>query len=86
MNSEFVLEQAELTAQKLLTENPDQQDNELLNHAYLATLGRRPNQSERELALSFLSETATESHENRLAAWSRLFHSLFASVDFRYLK
>lgn len=84
MNSEFVMEEAEKAARRLLRENPAATKEDLLDQAWLRTLARRPDESERAMALDFLEQP--EAGAQPAAAWARLFHSLFASVDFRFLK
>lgn len=84
MNSEFVMEESEKAARRLLRENPAATEEDLLNQAWLRTLARLPDESERTTALDFLRQT--ESAVEPSAAWARLFHSLFASIDFRFLK
>ena len=84
MNSEFVMEESEKAARRLLRENPAATEENLLNQAWLQTLARLPDESERTMALDFLRQS--ESAVKPSAAWARLFHSLFASIDFRFLK
>ena len=84
MNSEFVMEESEKAARRLLRENPAATEEDLLNQAWLRTLARLPDESERTMALDFLQQP--ENAVKPSAAWARLFHSLFASIDFRFLK
>ncbi len=83
MNSEFVMEESAKAAQRLLRENPAATERDLLNQAWLRTLARLPDESERTMALDFLRRSEADAQSS---AWSRLFHSLFASVDFKFLK
>ena len=55
MNNEFVQRQAEALSRRV-SERPA---NERLDYAYLLTLGRRPNGSERDLAADFMKEVST---------------------------
>ena len=87
MNSPFVMEQSRFAAARLLKDNlPD--DSARLNRAYQRTLGRPPSQRERELVLKYLRDfrPAKARGDARSQAWSTVFQSLFASVDFRYVE
>ena len=84
MNSEFVMEESEKAARRLLRENPEATEEDLLDQAWLWTLARLPDESERAKSLDFLRRS--EAGAKPTATWSHLFHSLFASVDFRFLK
>ncbi|MCS1408450.1 MAG: hypothetical protein M2R45_01625 [Verrucomicrobia subdivision 3 bacterium] len=84
MNSNFVMKEAEKAAQRLVTDYPAANDETLLDLAYLRTLNRLPYKLERAVALEFIRESNTA--EQPRAAWPSLFHSLFASVDFRFLR
>ena len=84
MNGEFVMEESEKAARRLLRENPEATEEDLLDQAWLRTLARLPDESERAMALDFLRRSEAVAKPD--AAWSRLFHSLFASVDFRFLE
>ena len=82
MNDAFVIREAENAARKLL-QNKDLSVEERLNLAYKTTLGRKPEQAEKSLALDYL-----EQHHNGKddpEAWAGILHSLYACVDFRYL-
>jgi len=79
MNSSFVRTQAEEAAKRLLDENLT--DNTLrIDHAYRRTIGRSATSREREIVLKFL-----EQEKDKVKAWTQILHSLFASLDFRYL-
>jgi Protein of unknown function (DUF1553) len=79
MNNPFVLEQAKQAAVRLLEESlPD--DAARLTRAYRLTLGRPPTDGERAVARRFLAG------RDPTDAWASLFHTLFASADFRYVE
>ena len=82
MNSEFVMAQADRSARTLLAENPRTNPADLLELAWLKTLSRKPHPEEKESALAFMAQSELAPAET----WSRIFHSLFASIDFRFLK
>ncbi len=75
MNDPFVLEQARQAAQHLLT-LPDLSDEQRLESAYRASLGRSPTAREKELHLGQRADVD----------WESVFHALFGSVEFRYIK
>ena len=75
------MEQSRVAAQRLLAE-PAANDNERLELSFRRTLGRTPTAEEREIAVRTIREG--ESVGAGEAAWTELFHALFASVDFRY--
>lgn len=82
MNDPFVIKEAETAAKKIL-QNKDLTAEERLNLAYKITLGREPEQQEKSLALNYI-----EQHNNGdddPEAWAGIMHSLYASIDFRYL-
>ena len=81
MNSSFVMEEAERAARRLLKETEGSPDEERIRRAWSRSLGRPPHPGEQERVLSFLAEASEEDE-----AWGRIFHSLFCTVDFRYLK
>jgi hypothetical protein len=86
MNSEFVMQKARQAADQLLTKFPDHNSLELLNQAYLTVIGRRPLSEEQDLALAFLNDFDMAKEDAEMEVWSHLYHSLFATVDFRFLK
>jgi hypothetical protein len=87
MNSPFVMDAARHAAEDIL--ELDLPDAERLDLAYRRTLGRLPTEAERDLALHYIrslkSSTKADPNTARLQAWSRLYQSLLASIDFRYL-
>jgi len=78
LNHPFVSEQARHAAARLLAERSPS-DDARLTRAYRLILGREPTAGERRVALGFLRGRDPQE------AWAMLFHSLFASGDFRYL-
>ena len=83
MNSEWIMDQAESAAARLLSEQ-DQSDHKRLSHAYLTTLSRQPSQTERQIAMDFLSKTVNQ--DQQIKAWEGIYHALFSCVDFRYIQ
>ncbi len=80
MNHPFVRTQAQAAAKRLLAENlPD--DEARLQRACRLALGRAPTDGEKVVAKKCLSKET-----DPVAAWTDLFHTLFASADFRYVK
>jgi len=84
MNHPFVIAQARLAAERLLTA-PEIDESSRLTWAWRQTLGRRPNRAEEEAARRFLSGLPADDAQQTTAAWAQLFQSLFATIDFRYL-
>jgi hypothetical protein len=86
MNHPFAMEQARLAAKKNL-EVTDLNDAARIDRAYRTAIGRLPTESERKLALKFLSASSTEGNADtgRLDVWAEFYQVLFASMDFRYL-
>lgn len=83
LNSEFVMQQAELAAERLLTEFPDSSPRDLIRHAVERSLGRAAVDAELQLLEpSVLDSAGTVSFRGL----TLVFHSLFASLDFRYVK
>ncbi len=82
MNHPFVAEQAEHAARNALASPSD--ETARIHRAYRLTLGRAPTDREAVLVSAFLAEAGAEERD-RLLAWTTVYKSLFASVDFRYL-
>ncbi|MDA1137720.1 MAG: DUF1553 domain-containing protein [Planctomycetota bacterium] len=82
MNSPFVLGQSQSAAAKFMAEITGN-DSERLTKAYRLTLGRAPTDEERKLAINYLKAFNSEEQQE---AWSGVFHSLFASLDFRFVE
>lgn len=83
MNNEWIMDQAEIAAQRLLTDLRDTPVQEKIHHLYLRTLSRAPSENEMRIALDYLNQAA---HQNHSSAWAGLVHALFSCVDFRYLR
>lgn len=81
LNHPFVREQAGAAAERL-TALPSRDIPAHIAYAYRQTLGRTPTSRERAVASRHLSEAPLN---DRVRAWTELFHALFASADFRYL-
>ena len=82
LNSPFVMNQAQQAAAKFLKSSAFH-TNDLplsIHNAWRICLGRSPSAAETAAAIDAVSQQAGSEDE-----WSSLFHSLFASVDFRYL-
>jgi hypothetical protein len=86
LNSPFVMEQARVAAQRALADAKIE-DAARLDRAYRIALGRGPSPAERETLSDFLNATGGDSSDEarRIEAWSHIFQTLFACVDFRYL-
>ena len=89
MNSPFIMEQAELAADRLLREAVT--DNQRIELLYRRALGRMPSPTERQLTLDYLdqllgSDPPATANATRRTAWATVCQALFASLDFRYLK
>ena len=76
MNSSFIREQANLTAQRLLSEKAT------ITGAYQLILSRPPSQSEEASTQSFLDQFKPDQEEE---AWTQVCQTLFACIDFRFL-
>jgi hypothetical protein len=83
MNSKFVLEQTKEAAERILSASEQMEDLQRIGYAYRLSLGRKPTEKERSLALSYLDKSRVEVSE--VDAWSGLIHGLFACIDFFYL-
>ncbi len=79
MNNPFVREQAGNAAARLLSEK-HADDRARAVRAWRLALGRPPSESEAAIALR-----AVEGGGSPRDAWARVFHALFASVEFRYV-
>jgi hypothetical protein len=88
MNHPTVIEHAEATARRLLSE-PLEGDTGRIAWLYEATLGRDPTSREQQIALEqlgHLPQLGENQESERVEAWARLVQTLFASPEFRYLK
>jgi hypothetical protein len=82
LNNPFVMEQARQAAKTALAD-PKPDDEARVLRAYRVTLGRKPTEREKRIALAAVSDRTKA--DERLAAWERLYQALFASIDFRYV-
>jgi hypothetical protein len=83
LNNAFVINEAKAAAERMLT-NKNLDFEERLTLAYKTTLGRIPRKNEKSLAIKYLQQ-----HDNdpdNPEVWAGIFQSLYACVDFRYLK
>ncbi|MDH3718517.1 MAG: DUF1553 domain-containing protein, partial [Planctomycetota bacterium] len=86
MNSPFVIEQSRHTARRLLDDTA-LSEAARIDLAYGRILCRKPTSNERRLAMKYLSEFRPDDPkiDDKLEAWASFCHSLFASLDFRYM-
>ena len=83
LNNAFVINEAKVAAERMLTDkNLDFE--ERLTRAYKTTLGRPPRKNEKSLATKYLQQHNNDSDNPEM--WAGIFHSLYACVDFRYLR
>jgi hypothetical protein len=82
LNDPFVKEQAQAAAKRLLSDTAAS-DDERITSAFRRTLGRPPDLQERELIRAALA-SGEKSPEGRLRTWTKVFQTLFATLDFRY--
>ena len=85
LNHSFVMEQARHLAQRLLAKATSE-DKARVQEAYGLALGREPSEAELGVALRYLRQPAAGPGEERLQLWAQLCHSIFASLDFRYVE
>jgi hypothetical protein len=78
MNSPFVMTQAEKAAARLLAESGLTTAGRI-NRAYHRTINRPPTPEESRMIADHLQD------RDEREAWTQVFHTLFACVDFRYL-
>jgi len=91
MNHPFVRTQARLTAERLLDESQLKEANRV-DHTYLLVFGRHATAAEVSLCHQFL-KSVTDTPENGKAkdnveveAWTQMVHSLFSTIEFRYIR
>lgn len=97
MNHPWVVARAQRAAKRIMTEergakseSGDQAPSELGNAErirllYLRCFGREPDFEESDLLLGFLQSGGTDTQEFE-KRWTQVIHSMFASLDFRYLE
>lgn len=83
MNDPFVRRCAERAAARTLS-MADLDDEARLRAAFRMAVGRRPDAAELNHSLAFLTAERQNGEESR-EAWTRLWQTLFGSLDFRYL-
>ena len=84
LNHPFLMEQAGHFADQLLAQ-PGVDDEARITEAHWIALGRGPADGELRIASKYLRQTTSSLAEERRQAWTQLCHSIFASLDFRYL-
>ncbi len=83
LNNAFVINEAKAAAEHILTDkNLDFE--ERLTLAYKTTLGRPPRKNEKSLATKYLQQHNNDSDNPEM--WAGIFQSLYACVDFRYIR
>jgi len=82
LNHPFVIEQSSLAADRALASSAS--DDERLTDAFRTTLARPPTAKERTACARRLASAGTDEAARR-EAWSEVYHSLFACLDFRYI-
>ncbi|MDA1014763.1 MAG: DUF1553 domain-containing protein [Planctomycetota bacterium] len=84
MNNPWVLEQAQFAANKFLGDR-QLDDHQRLHTVFLATLGRHPSPNELAATLAFVESSEQDDAQLRLK-WAQVIQTLFASMDFRYIR
>ena len=84
MNSPWVFDQAQATAERLLAEK-GLSESLRVQQAFRVILGRLPTDEEERLVTAFVSTDEGGSTEEQLDRWTHVVQSLFGSLDFRYL-
>ena len=91
MNDDFVLNSARQSATRILSDEAQNSRVSRVNTAYRRTLGRPPSRQERQEIITYLAEQISASAkegmsktESRQEAWSRVYHALFSTAEFRY--
>ena len=83
MNSQFVREQANQAAEKLLKAG-ETSEQERIVKVYREVLGRAPTAEEMKRSAEYLKSASAAAGPEDKAAWSHLYQALFASAEFRY--
>ena len=91
MNSEFVMQSAELFASQFLAETDD--DQKRVARMYAVAYAREPSAMELNESLSFLSkineslaQTDSDAVHRRIQSWTILCHTMLASNEFIYVR
>lgn len=83
MNSPVVMEQSKAAAKRLLVEKGMSQSSRI-ELAYKRFLGRAPTGSELKQAIRYLDDFEKDADE--VSAWTSFCHTLYASLDFRFIE
>lgn len=83
LNNEFVHEQSQRLASRLLRDASPSNTDALIHRATLTILGRPPYDDESKAIRSFVIRHSSDSPTE---IWSRVCHNLFASADYRFLR
>lgn len=85
MNSPMVMDQATKAAARLLQKG-ELGDRERVIFAWRQTTGRKPGPRELQAAIDYIRSFGGEGDADvELKAWTSFYHSLFASLEFRYV-
>ena len=84
MNHPWVMEQAQLAAQRFAEGSCDEPES-LVRRLFEQIVGRIPTDIELSAAEAFLDDANQNHDQSRDQAIAMLIHSLYASIDFRYL-
>ena len=88
LNSPFVADQAKWAARQFPAagKGSSAATDDMIEEAFLTVIARPPTVSERIAVLNHLQTSGADSEESASGdAWTAVIHSLFASIDFRYL-
>jgi hypothetical protein len=85
LNNPFVLEQARLWAERVLS-GPERSDGERIRQMYLSALSRPPEESEQRAALDFLDQARKRSAAGDRQAWADLAHVMFNVKEFIFVQ
>lgn len=86
MNSPFIHEQSTAAANRLLGDSAAGNDEDRITLAYRTTVGRPPSPEELTLSLQFLGSEGHTDGAPSPEAWAALMRTLFACVDFQYIR
>ena len=88
MNDPFVHQQAELWAERLLSEMTDASPGERLRHLFLAAFSREPSETEIARCLATLSQVSgpSEPPAAPLESWTEVCHALLGVKEFMYVR
>ena len=85
MNHPFVRSQAKLAAERLLNESGLTVESRI-DYAYLRILGRHATKEEVALSQQFLKSVTDTNKNGQVDAWAQMVQSMFASIEFRYVR